>query len=331
MAVLPVCTPSPNQGTHGYITIVDPQGYPIVNMFQADGADFGTVAGNSAFVYNSGGPPLANGVPTQMTYDHARSFLGMAIAQGTISSTSIGDTSLNFSSAPLTLMPRTIIRLNGAANPEYVFVADSFVPSPSAVTIPLQSPVVYAGQTNAAWNKFDPYGPNSSTILPIGIGASFMALQKASGGSDITIASGAGGDVTAAQNFAGVVPMRMYNASQAERARSPVLFKPFNAQAVTASSANTPTLIWTPASTCKFRLMGYWFSTTNAAGLLFHDLTAPGSGGLLPIPSPIHPAGGIIQSPNIGNGFLSVAANNKLYIDATSATTLTGFVYGTDE
>lgn len=116
-----------------------------------------------------------------------------------------------------------------------------------------------------------------------------------------------------------------------DRVREITTFKPFNGQALTATSGNTPTSIWTPASGKKFRLMGYWFSLSAAAGLVFHDLATVGGGGVIPIPSPLAAAAGIVQSPPIGNGFLSATANNQLWIDATAAATVTGFVWGTEE
>lgn len=113
--------------------------------------------------------------------------------------------------------------------------------------------------------------------------------------------------------------------------RVATIYKAFNAQALTAIAGNTPVSIWTPAAGRKFRLMGYWFSTSAAAGLVFHDLASVGGGGLIPFPSPVAAAAGILQSPPIGNGFLSATINNQLWIDATAATTVTGFVWGVEE
>jgi hypothetical protein len=330
MPVSPVTTPSPNVGTHGYVTIVDQQGYVIGTIASSDGAQFGAISGESQFLYNSGGPLLANGVPSQFAFERTRSWMGKGQANGTITATVAGDTALAFTAAPKTLMPGQMVYISGSAT-EYVFVADSFVPSVSATAIPLSSPVVNAGNTLARWDTFNVFGPGGFDFTPTGIALYALALQNAATGSTMTAANNANADANPTANILEVVPGLYIGSGQADRQRGPNVFKQFNAQAVTAAASNTPTLIWTPASGKKFRLMGYWFSTTNAAGLLFHDLVASGGTGLLNIPSPIHAAGAVIQSPPLGNGVISGVANNKLFIDATAATTLTGFCFGVEE
>jgi hypothetical protein len=330
MPVSPVITPSPNVGTHGYVTIVDQQGYVIGTISSSDGAQFGSVSGESQFLYNSGGPPLLDGSPSQFTFERTRSWLGKGQANGVITSTAVGDDHLTFSAPPKTLMRGQMVYISGSAT-EYVFVADSFIPSSTATVIPLSSPVVNAGNILARWDTFNVFGPGGFDFTPSGIALAALALQNAATGSTMTAANNANADANPTANILEVVPGLYTGSNQADRQRGPNTFRPFNAQAVTASTANTPTLIWTPASGKKFRLMGYWFSTINSAGLLFHDLASVGSGGLLNIPSPIAAAGGEIKSPPLGNGVISALANNKLWIDATSATTLTGFVWGTEE
>jgi hypothetical protein len=330
MAVTPVVTPSPNVGTHGYVTLVDAQGYVIGTVATSDGAQFGSISGESSFLYTSGGPVLASGVPSQFSFDRERAYVGKAQSPlVTITSTLVGDASIVFSVAPKTVMPGSALHLQGSAQDEYVYVASTFVPSASATTIPLQSPVVNAGQTQAQWDVFSPWGPNGALFNPIGIGMTALAMPSANA-YQMAAAQSAFSDNKTPSNVLETVP-GLYDGSSVDRQRGPSIFKPFNAQAVAVSSANTPTAIWTPAAGTKFRLMGYWFSTTVAAGLIFHDLASVGSGGVMPIPSPVYAAAGVIQSPAIGNGVLSAAANNKLWIDATVATTLTGFVWGTEE
>jgi len=212
-----------------------------------------------------------------------------------------------------------------------VFVADSFVPSATATVIPLSSPVVNAGNTLARWDTFNVFGPGGSDFTPSGIALAALALQNAATGSTMTAANNANADANPTANILEVVPGLYTGSGQADRQRGPNTFRPFNAQAVPTTGGTSPINIWTPASGKKFRLMGYWFSTTAAAGLVLHDLASAGSGGLLNIPSPIAAAGGEIKSPPLGNGVISAVANNKLWIDATAATTLTGFVWGTEE
>lgn len=333
MPVLPVITPSPGVGTHGYITIVDAQGYVIGTIASSDGAAFGSISGESQFLYTSGGPPLVTGEPSQLTFDRTRGYFGKNAATAPISSTAVGDMALTFSSAPKTIMPGMGLSLsNNGVNLEYVYVADypTFSVSSTAVTIPLKTPVVHSGQVTAIWDTFSSLGPNNQLFNPTGVGLQALAIVG-SFASQLAAAVGAANDGVTPFNVLEVV-QGLYNGTSVDRQRGPNVFKPFNAQAVTVSTANTPTSIWTPASGKKFRLMGYWFSTSVAAGLVFHDLAGIGGGGLMGCPSPLHAAAGVIQSPpEIKNGLVSGAINNQLWIDATAATTLTGFVWGTEE
>jgi hypothetical protein len=331
MPVSPVVTPSPNVGTHGYITIVDVNGYPIGSVATSDGAQFGSISGESLFLYNNGGPVLASGVPSQLAFDRQRGYLGKGISQAAITTTSVGNTSIVFASAPKTIMPGHAIRITGGSTDEYVIVSPTYVPDAVTTTIPLVSPVVNAGQNLALWDVFSPSGPNNGLFNSVGVGLQALALANYGFTSRLGAAVSAAADGVYPYQVLEVVEGRLGASGSIDRRRASDTFKPFNAQAVTISSANTPTAIWTPTAGKSFRLMGYWFSTTVAAGLIFHDLASVGSGGVMPIPSPVHAAAGVIQSPDIGNGILSAAANNKLWIDATAATTLTGFVWGTEE
>ena len=89
--------------------------------------------------YNSGGPLLANGTPSQLAFDRLRTWLGKGSQSNAITSTSVGDTNLTFSVAPKTLLPGQAIKLSGASSPEYVYVAASFVPSASATSMAVSS------------------------------------------------------------------------------------------------------------------------------------------------------------------------------------------------
>lgn len=169
----------------------------------------------------------------------------------------------------------------------------------------------------------------------------FRALQGGTSGTDsngtpymtalMELLIKASADAQVAANV-GLVAMGRYNGATVDRDRIANVFKPFNAQALTAQASNTPVSIWTPTTGKKFRLLGYWFSLTTAAGLVFHDLASQGGTGLLNVPSPIAAANGIVQSPPLGMGVLSAAANNQLWIDATTGTpSATGFVWGCEE
>jgi hypothetical protein len=330
MPVSPVITPSPGQGPHNYTTIVDQQGYVIGTVATTDGAQFGSISGESLFLYNGGGPPLTDGTPSQYTFDRQRSIQGKYITFVSITATVAGDTALTFSSAPKTIMPGQAIRISGAgAGAEWVYVTTTYVPSATATVIPLQNAVVNAGQNGARFEVFSDIGPGQSEVFPVGVPFHGLITYDDSVAKWYT-AYGAGMDGYAPHYYTETVH-GLFDGTNVQRQRGPSAFNAFNAQAVTIQSANTPTAIWTPATGKKFRLMGYWFSTTVAAGLVFHDLATVGTGGRLNIPSPIAAAAGVLQSPPLGNGILSGAANNKLWIDATAATTLTGFVWGTEE
>ena len=102
-------------------------------------------------------------------------------------------------------------------------------------------------------------------------------------------------------------------------------FKKIQALAVTAG---TPQSVWTPAASRKFRLMGWFLSLSVAGKILFEDTTG---GANEIIRTPAMAAGVGVASPPIGNGILSAAANNQLFIDVSATGTVDGFVFGTEE
>lgn len=133
-----------------------------------DGALAASIGEESLAVYNSGGPVLVSGVPSGLAFDRLRSWLGKGSQSGAISATSVGDASLTFSVAPKTVLPGQPIKLSGAAQAEYVYVASSYVPSATATSIPLAAPVVNSGQNSASWDIFSVGGPGASSITPAG-------------------------------------------------------------------------------------------------------------------------------------------------------------------
>src|SRR5579883_1204271 len=138
-------------------------------MSQEDGASLNTLLELALMAYNSGGPVLANGVQSQLAFDRLRTWLGKGNQSNAITATNVGDTSLTFSVAPKTLLPGQAIKLSGGAIPEYVYVADSFVPSATATSIPLKSPVVNANQNTAQWSTFNTAGPGNNAVPPEGL------------------------------------------------------------------------------------------------------------------------------------------------------------------
>lgn len=114
-----------------------------------------------------------------------------------------------------------------------------------------------------------------------------------------------------------------WNGASQDSARTPVIYKQLSAVAV-----GSEITIWTPAAGKKFRLMGYTFTQGVATGAIaLKDNTA----GTTIFTVPQNTLGAAFNSPNMGNGILSAAANNVLTATGVATETLTGTVYGTEE
>lgn len=116
----------------------------------------------------------------------------------------------------------------------------------------------------------------------------------------------------------------VYNGATFERLRTANVFKIVAAVAITAGTGAT---IWTPAGGKKFRLLGYSFSTSANASLIFGDNAV----GTVIFRSKLLAAADGDEQNNIGNGILSAAANNVLKLDVSATSTITGTVWGTEE
>lgn len=108
-----------------------------------------------------------------------------------------------------------------------------------------------------------------------------------------------------------------------DRMRTPNIFKKIAAVSITAG---TPVSVWTPAGGKKFRVMAWMLSLSVAGAILFEDTT-----GTEVFRSSLMAAGIGLASPNIGNGYLSTAANNQLFLDVTATGTVSGFICGIEE
>src|SRR5712691_10709480 len=98
------------------------------------------------YLYNGGGPLLADGTLSGMAMDLPRSLQGKGRTNSVaITSTTAGDLSITFSSPPLTLDANTQIRLHtsGYGIIEVVYVDSSYLPSVSTTVFPLRHPIVY--------------------------------------------------------------------------------------------------------------------------------------------------------------------------------------------
>jgi hypothetical protein len=109
------------------------------------------------------------------------------------------------------------------------------------------------------------------------------------------------------------------------RVRTASVFRQF---AATAIVAGTGLVVWTPAAGKRFRLMGWLLSTNTVADLILCD-NAVGAPFARTGPQQINT--GVASPPNMGNGFLSAAANNVLRLDVSVAATVGGMVFGTEE
>jgi hypothetical protein len=116
----------------------------------------------------------------------------------------------------------------------------------------------------------------------------------------------------------------LYNGAFWDRLRTPVIWKDVNAVAVVAGTGFTA---WTPGAGKKFRLMGYALSSSAAAAIIFGDNAV----GAVLHRTPLLAAAGVFAGPPMGNGQLSAAANNVLKIDVSVNSTLTGYLFGTEE
>ena len=109
---------------------------------------------------------------------------------------------------------------------------------------------------------------------------------------------------------------------------TPYVFKPIKAVAITAG---TPVAVWTPATGKRFRLLGFCVLPTVAnVGILFEDATGGGNE-FLRFPPTAAVATTQVQV-NLGlYGYLSTTVNNALFLDVTITSTVSGYVYGTEE
>lgn len=105
--------------------------------------------------------------------------------------------------------------------------------------------------------------------------------------------------------------------------KTPIIFKPLNALVI-----NPEVPIWTPAAGKRFRLMGFIFAQGVVTGAI---LLKDGVAGTTIFTIPQHTVGVLFASPPLGNGILSVAANNVLTATGVATETLTGTAFGTEE
>lgn len=95
-------------------------------------------------------------------------------------------------------------------------------------------------------------------------------------------------------------------------------FIQLDAQSITHA---TPVSVYTPTSGKKWRMLGYNISTTVAGAIQFEDTT-----GNEVLRTPLLLAAAPFASGDMGNGILSSAANNQLFLDVTVTGVVTGWI-----
>jgi hypothetical protein len=121
---------------------------------------------------NSGGPALAAGTPSGLNFDLQRSIQGKATSGSlAITTTAIGDNNLVFTAAPLTLYAGSPVFLvqDSATAAEVVYVSKTFAPGTGVTTVPLQSPVRYAGHSHAVYDVYSAVGPQFTGMSAFGL------------------------------------------------------------------------------------------------------------------------------------------------------------------
>lgn len=250
-------------------------------LSQDDGASLNALLELANMAYNSGGPVLANGVPSQLAFDRLRTWLGKGSQTNAITSTLVGDTSLVFSAAPKTVLPGQAIKLTGGATPEYVYVADSFVPSATATSVPLKSPVVNAAQTSASWSVFNTAGPSNGSVPPEGI----LLVQE-------TLFDVATGNLYAKQGVRGVQDMSVGGRTST---------------AIAASTATNTVIKASPG-----RLARLLVTTAGTTAMSFYDNASTNSGTVIALIPASAAAGTLIdaQAPALNGITAAGAATN---------------------
>jgi len=127
----------------------------------------------------------------------------------------------------------------------------------------------------------------------------------------------AGSDGQTAANV-GMMAVGKYNGATIDRERIISKFIQFKAVAVTAG---TPVDSYTPTTGKKFRILGYDLGLSVAGAILLEDTT-----GTEVLRTGTMAASTGKSSGPMGEGILSSAANNHLFIDVTASGTVNGWI-----
>jgi hypothetical protein len=246
------------------------------------------------------------GSPTQVSFKASNDSTFTTYQGLILSNSSAGLTSWYYNSAPDTW--------NGNRTARYFRIMSSFSGSVSATYIItfFTNPMSYDG-VNANLPYYDGTSAGSN-LAPMGINGdgTWRLVQSIYKTADTN-----NGIYTPSSSLLN------YNGSSFDRQRTPYKFINLNAVVITSE-----TTVWTPASGKKFRIMGYSITTGVLAGAITVKDNTAGSTILI---IPQNTIGVVIQSPPMGNGILSAAANNVLTMTGATAETVTGYLFGTEE
>lgn len=151
-----------------------------------------------------------------------------------------------------------------------------------------------------------------------------LRVELTAPSSTAVVGVGAAADASNSTGLAVNANQLGYNGATWDRLRTPLVFKLISALVIVAG---VPQAIWTPGAGKKFRLMGYALAGSVDSVLLLKDAATEIAPGRVTIKA----ANGTQINPPIGNGVLSAVANNALNLDATVGSTVSGYVFGTEE
>lgn len=125
-------------------------------------------------------------------------------------------------------------------------------------------------------------------------------------------------DSTALAGTMPSVQMQQTGTALASPRRAITKFVQLDAVSITHA---TPVSVYTPTTGKKWRILGYNISTTVAGAIQFEDTT-----GTEVLRTPLLLAAAPFASGDMGNGYLSTAANNQLFLDVTVTGVVSGWI-----
>lgn len=254
------------------------------------------------------------------TYDRARSVSGKAMTTTTLAAqATAGDLTVNMTSIAGLVKGQPITLTS--ATPERVLVTQGWDGSTNPV--PIQSAVVttHANGSAAIFEIYGVSGPGLNGFTCYGMGIEEEALYDPTTNL-FYIERSASTDAMAKENIVAEAAV-LFNGATYDRPRGATKFI-----SLTALATNAEITAWTPTSGKKFRLMGFCLSPGTAGGnFTFKDNTGGSTILVVALPS----ITGSVSSPVMGNGILSAAINNVLTITGPATSTLSGFLFGTEE